>query len=127
MKILIALAVILAAQTSLASQLVCKGKTAHVRAEFDGPAKRFTNVVVKDRYSTKQYPSAEYDPTYRSRQPNDENVMYRVMARKNVRSGIGLVLPRAKGRGQFRGILTGRENGYHGETSYDFMVCQLVY
>ncbi|MEQ1875025.1 MAG: hypothetical protein ABL958_00170 [Bdellovibrionia bacterium] len=127
MKILLAFAVLLTAQVSFASTLNCKGKTARVQAEFDGRAKLFRNVVVGSEYGVKTYPSAEYDSSYRSRQPNDDKVMYRVMARTNVRSGLGLVLPRAKGRGPFQGILTGRDNGYHGETSYDFMTCVLEY
>jgi hypothetical protein len=127
MKLLTVLALVLATNPVFASQLVCRGSSVYVRADFEGRSQSFSDVLVKSGRNALRFPSAELDVNYRPRNPSRDMVQYQIMSRANVRSGLKLLLPRVKGRSEFRGVLVGRDHEYHGEATYEVLTCLLNY
>ncbi len=128
MKLFLSLAVVLIAQGSAASQLECTSRSVGLRAQFDGRAKVLTSVAVVPWNSpSRHFDVGEFDPNYRPRNPERDMVRYNLMASRNARSGVSVLLPRVKGRDVFGAILVGREHEYHGEPTYEGLSCRLIY
>lgn len=126
MKSLVVLALVLIGSPAFASTLICLGGEVYVRAEYEGRAQTFSNVVIAvDNDNAIKFPSAVLDRTYRPR-PGNKLIRYNIYDRKDNNTGISLLLPSVKPYGEvILGILVGRNHEYHGEPTYEKMSCSL--